>query len=118
MCSYRPGAEHAIAVVADGQRLERSTLSMSAETHPSRIARRVARWPVRWLRSRSRSRQVEARLAKARRQRIALVATLMTDGLQSVAPHSPVRAAVAAGDRILIGLAHEWAQISLVPAKG
>jgi hypothetical protein len=56
-------------------------------------------------------------LAKARRQRIAMVATLMTDGLQSVAPHSPVRAAVAAGDRILIGLAHEWAQISLEPAN-
>jgi Glycosyl transferase family 2 len=56
-------------------------------------------------------------LAKARRQRIALVATPMTGGLQSVAsPLCPLRAAVAAGDRILIGLSHEWAQISLEQA--
>src|SRR5262245_27547063 len=89
---------------------------MSAETHPSRTARRVARWPVHWLRSRSRSRQSAARLAKARRERIALVSTPMPDG-PPVAPISLVRAAVAAGDRILLGLAHEGTQISLEPKK-
>jgi hypothetical protein len=41
----------------------------------------------------------------------------MTEGPRSAAPISPVRAAVAAGDRIRIGLAYEWTQISLEPGK-
>ena len=55
-------------------------------------------------------------MAQARRERIALVSTPTPDG-PPVAPISSIRAAVAAGDRILIGLAHEWTQIGLEPKK-